>query len=316
MPPPDKDHVPEPTDLSMSQPGVRILRAAWKHKSLLLFGLVVGVVGGVLYYLQKQPVYQSSTQLMVIKKNPERRMLQGLEGLQPLPDDYVSSHVNLLKSPLIVERAVREHGLESRPFLAGNKDPVGLILSGLTVTSPNGSNSLSSPIINLSYRCTSPDDCQLVLNAIVTSYKQFLDEKYQNVNKETVNLITSATKALLEDKVKHEAAYKQLRAAAPDFIRAKDGGLAKQDLLSRIDDRRTVLVLRRIELETRKSNIEHDLEQKKDLSVIADLMVERNGPAATSNDLRTKLRARLAELQVEQRRWVIDSAVLIRNWSI
>ena len=106
-------------------------------------------------------------------------------------EDYVSAHATLIKSPLIVSRAVEEGRLNSLPSLAGFSDPTRPIIAALSVerdagdARPGGSN-----VLNLAFRGRSPSDAQAVLAAIIASYERFLDETFQTVNKDTLELLT------------------------------------------------------------------------------------------------------------------------------
>ena len=48
----------------------------------------------------------------------------------------------------------------------------------------------------MSYRGTSPEDCKVILAAIIESYKDFLDDTYLNFSEETLKLITKASDVL------------------------------------------------------------------------------------------------------------------------
>ncbi len=151
---------------------------------------------------------------MVIKNRADSVPIQSLNGGQSLAyDDYASSHAALLHSPLIVERAVKEHDLQQLPSLAGQGDPAGLINSNLSVgVAQNGS---ANPILNLSYRGAAPEDCRAVLNAVIHSYEKFLSETYQNVNKESAELIKKATELLQTDLKNLKKKQQELRATGP-----------------------------------------------------------------------------------------------------
>src|SRR5262249_24122137 len=192
--------------------GPGLWQIAWQRKSLIALGVVASLVLGALYYAQRQPVYQTNAQVLVIKKRPDALPAAGSNAQMAYFEDYVSTHVALMKSPLIVERAVEKSGLKNLRSLAGEGEAVQAILPSLSVarardtTAAGGSN-----ILNLSFRATANDECARVLNAIIESYKSFLDEKYHLASDDTLKLITQARDVLEKELAEKEAAYLELR---------------------------------------------------------------------------------------------------------
>src|SRR5271166_3903697 len=90
--------VEEPQTSSM--PG--LLTIAWQYKYLLVLGGVVGVILGGLYSTRLKPVYQTSAQVMVVKKRPDALPLPGTDQSMSYTDDYLSTHQVLIRSPLII----------------------------------------------------------------------------------------------------------------------------------------------------------------------------------------------------------------------
>src|SRR5262249_5169136 len=149
----------------------------------------VGLVVGALYYARSTPVYQSAAQVLVVKKRPD--VLPGFGAAQGGNiDDYVAGHVTLIRSPLIVRQAVEEWDLQSLGSLHMYSDPSVPILGSLNVGLANGTVTGSTNVLNLTYRGSDASDCRAVLNAVIDSYEKFLDETYQNVNEDTLKLIT------------------------------------------------------------------------------------------------------------------------------
>src|SRR5262249_36637419 len=157
------------------------------------------------------PVYQSAAQVLVVKKRADALPIQGLETSQAYYDDYVSVHIVLIKSPLIIARAVKNGELQKLKSFEGCSDPVGPIIAGLTVardSKDSYSYGNSSNILNLSFRGPVADECDVVLNAVVESYQSFLDETYRNLSHEAVNLINSAKNVLHDDLARAKKTYK------------------------------------------------------------------------------------------------------------
>src|SRR5262245_26968681 len=108
------------------------LQVVWRRRWLVLLGAVVGLVLGALVYAQRSPVYQSSAQVLVVKKRSEAMQVGG--GTQQAVqyyEDYASTHLVLIRSPLVVQRAVKKRNLGALKSFEGQGDPTGAILAGL-----------------------------------------------------------------------------------------------------------------------------------------------------------------------------------------
>jgi uncharacterized protein involved in exopolysaccharide biosynthesis len=85
---------------------IDLLQIVWRRKSLLLLGIVIGVVAGSLYYSRAVPIYESSAEVLVVKKRPE--VVTGDQRSMSSFEDYVATHRALIKSPLIIEQAIAQ----------------------------------------------------------------------------------------------------------------------------------------------------------------------------------------------------------------
>ena len=120
---------------------------------------------------------------MIIKKQPQ--ILPGNLSNQTamLVEDYLTAHTFLIKSPKIVHMANQDKHLYELPSFAGVTDVESIIAGNLTATPASTSNSNSTtPILNLAYRSTVPEDADKVLDAVITAYKSFLADKYRGVS--------------------------------------------------------------------------------------------------------------------------------------
>jgi capsular exopolysaccharide synthesis family protein len=250
---------PEPPDTlepPAVQPSRNILQIAWERKALVLLGLVVGAGLGVLVYTQRTPVYRSSAQVLVVKKQANAVPITGGDPRWPYVDDYVSAHLILIRSPLIVNRAVEKHQLGALKSFAGG-DPAGAIAASLTVTRENKESYLSSAnVINLAYQGPVADDSRVVLDAVIDSYKDFLDETYRNVSDNTVDLITKARDLLQTNLKEEEDKYRAFREKSPFLGKGKDGTTLSQTRLAEIETRQSALLVRKAELQERLQAIE------------------------------------------------------------
>src|SRR5438046_2116125 len=69
-----------------------------RHKSFVLFGVMIGLIVGGLAYLQAAPVFQSSSQVLVIKKRPDVVLANPAEQRNSYTEDYLATHTILIQS--------------------------------------------------------------------------------------------------------------------------------------------------------------------------------------------------------------------------
>src|SRR4051794_24402632 len=96
----DEPHA-ETGDEFRAAAGPGIWEMAWRHKALLALGLVVGLALGSLYYARAERVYQSATKILVVKKRQDALPLPGMDPRLAQAEDYVSTHLVLIRSPLV-----------------------------------------------------------------------------------------------------------------------------------------------------------------------------------------------------------------------
>jgi capsular exopolysaccharide synthesis family protein len=234
-----------------------LLQVFWRRKALIAAGTTVGLVIAGLVYAQMAPVYQAVTQVLVVKKNSSPLALEGGDSRVTYVEDYVTTQLLVIKSQMIVERAVKKRDLGSLPSLQGRSDPVAAVRAGLSAErEKDASGGAPNNVINLSYSCSIAEDCPTVLNAIVDTYKEFLDEKYRNVSDDTVSLITNGRNVLLKELKDKETAYYDFSQKSPLIWKGKDGVNVQQERVAGIEGRRTVLKERSAQLREKLAAIE------------------------------------------------------------
>jgi len=221
------------------------VRIFWRRKSLVILGTVVGLVGGILYYAQAPPVYESVSQVLLVKKRPET--MAGLNNLFDL-QDQLPTHQTLVKSPVIIEQAIKTRKLRELASLADAEDPVEAIALSLG-TARATARATSKDILQLTYRGRDPEDCAAILNALVECYKEFLAETYQNIGDDTLRSLTEAARALRAEIEKKEKDYETFRLTSPVIVKGKDNNDNRNERLTGIEAKRAAMLLRQAELE-------------------------------------------------------------------
>jgi polysaccharide biosynthesis transport protein len=227
--------------------GRNFLEIAWSRKSLIGLGVVVGLTVGLLFYFLATPVYQSKAQILVVKKRPDS--FTGIDTRSLSIEDFVATHKTLIESPTIIEGAVERGNLSRLDCFADKEDLTELIQKSLVVTR-NRSAGTNNNVLDLAVRTTNPGDSELVLNAIIESYKDYLDVTYRSISDDTVKLIMQAREVLEQDLKKQDTAYRSFRQNAPVLLsRNKDGTSLTQERLSSIETKRSMLLVRKAEIQ-------------------------------------------------------------------
>lgn len=218
--------------------GIQIWRALLHYKLLVIFCTLSGTGLGYLYYLRQPVIYLSASKILLVKKETNELPV-------PIPrsrsfEDNVATQMIMMRSPAVVRNAVEKHNLAALEMFGGG-DPTGAIVSRLSVNQANEKVN----ILDITYPGSVADECPKVINAVIESYQEFLQESHQNVGKETVDLINQAKETLLSELAKKEAAYREFRQTAP-LIWTKEGTLnVHRARLANIEGARSSLIISR-----------------------------------------------------------------------
>jgi capsular exopolysaccharide synthesis family protein len=310
-----------------------------RRKWRILLCLVLGLAGAVVYCLLAGPWYESSAQVLVIKKRLETSPIS--EPGQGRPqEDYLATHMLLITSPRVVGKAIQKNRLQELEQLrnadvlhemlnplrsrllgqgsgdAGDDRPVKEIIRSLSVSrdSPKPGLSPSNEILNLSFNGRAAGDCPVILNAIIDSYQECLKDTYRNTNSEALELITQARDLLHHDLDAREAAYRQFLQSTPPVWRGKDGGTIHQDRLFTIDARRAALQIRRSEIQASLEAVERARQTGASVAGVLDLtaplpanrevvapnVLTNPEPGASARSARVTLEEELINLKLQE----------------
>src|SRR5579871_1530395 len=265
--------------LSLSEQGFAVYQEVWqilcRRRGRILLVIVLALALAAGYCAVSGPWYDSSAQLLVIKKKLETTPLTGPDHLRA-QEDYLSTHMLLITSRRVIARAIekgdlqsleqfQEHGglrrelydwlmasiLGPDPESRREEKLVTDIIHALVVTrdAQKPGVSPSNEVLNLAFRGKVAADCPKILDAIIGSYQDFLKETYRNTNAETLELMEQARVMVQKDLEAKEAAYQQFLAETPPLWKIQDKSTAHQDRLLKIDARLSALRMRKAEIE-------------------------------------------------------------------
>ena len=251
--------------------GFDYLGMMWRRKWLLMFGAVVGLGMGYLYYTKQPPVYQSSAEIQVSNPNATQNLpMEGLEyQAHPLADE-----IRVIRSELVLKDAAIMGDLSStKQFSGRSNESIAASLSGSGALSLVPMNGMGSSVITVSYSCNEPSDARRVVQAVIDAYSKYLQSMHHNVGEETIRYIDDARGEVLKKLESLEAQYDKFkqnnllidrngthtsihRANAEQLLGEKQRlniertylygqYRAVQDAIERKDDPRTVLLMLR-----------------------------------------------------------------------
>jgi succinoglycan biosynthesis transport protein ExoP len=283
-------------------------KVVWRRKWLVALGLVVGLMIGGLYYTQCVPVYESAAQVLVVKKRPE--VIVGQNVHLSHFEDYVDTHRTLIQSPLIIDRAVKQGNLAALASFEGEQGRLTeAVIDSLSVNPVSQSSKIAAEsILALSYRGKVADECPVITEAILASYRQFLDETYRDMSDDTAKLISEARDILQKDLAAQEAAYREFRQTSPLIRKGAEDINPRQERLTRIEAERSVLLFRKAELEANLATLESASKSglsARELIVLASDLTNK-AEHNTQPDERVTLDSQLLPLLVEEQSLLQD----------
>jgi len=212
------------------------------RKWLILFGLLVGAGLGYLYAIKQAPVYETTAQVLVVNERKPVLPMKGIEA-EIGYEQNSATHSLLIRSPLIVRRAIEDHQLGALQSFAGKSNLSRVIIDGISVIRADSGGDGSANVLEMKFQGPDPLECAQVLKAVIESYQSFLGETAQNISKETVQLITEAKDSLLTHLREQEAQYRKFRQDAPLLWNKDKGTNIHQARLTQIEAARSELLL-------------------------------------------------------------------------
>jgi len=232
--------MPAPPETGLLDVWALIRRRKW----LIVFGMVAGLALSCLYYYQATPIYESEVQILVMPKDSNLPTPSGARGGQiqqeSLEEDVLSTHIALFRSPRIVREALEKHDLKSLPSIArvvaAGGDPAGRIIGGLEVGKGGEGEAKNARVLSATFRSPVPEECEVVLNALVESYQDFLGQTFRDTSTEAVELITKAKSELGEELEERETAYREFRKEVPLIWKGEESLNVHQMRLAKIEE--------------------------------------------------------------------------------
>lgn len=170
-----------------------VLRALWRRKFLMILGIICGVGLGAAYHYLLPAVYSSRADLLVVRKRPRALPIPGVDPQHSYFQDSLGTHQALIKSPLIVKRAMDDAGLAKLSSLGGGELPEDEIIASIVKSLRVDRDAVSmlennDAVFFVSYEGTDPEQTQIILDAVIKTYDDYLNEIHRNDSDGIYNL--------------------------------------------------------------------------------------------------------------------------------
>lgn len=272
------------------QTTVDLLDLLWRRRIRVVLCMLTGVGLGVLYCALTSPVYESTADVLVVQKRPQA--MTGDRQYESGFEDYIATHLAIITSPLIVERAIEASNLGSLQGFADLEYPedelVDVIINNLEVE--GGSRELgenADSIMSLAFRSHVPEDCPVVLQALLDSYEDFHHEVYHGMTDSTVSLISQARDLLKNDIAQQEENYNAFRQTSPLVAKGNDEINPLQDRLTTIEVQRSALLLRRSEIKWQLLALEQARKEGRGNQQMLEMVTELRAQSTADSTLPT-----------------------------
>jgi capsular exopolysaccharide synthesis family protein len=266
--------------------GVPLWEIVRRRKSYIALGAVLGVVGGVLFYFLAPRTYESTAQVLVVKKRPAEISTTtagalghgdvGGLGIAAFADEFLDTHLAVVRSSVVIGNAVTKRSLAELDAFRESNKPVTDIIRSVTVMRDRdksaGAGRSHSQILNVSFRCGVADDCGTVLSAVIESYQDFLSNSNQSSAKEALELFKKARDLVQNDLDKKEKEYGEFRRNSPYLWKTGTGTTLYQERLANIDAQRASMNIRTAQIRATLAAVDEAIKKGRSRAEVLDLV--------------------------------------------
>ena len=134
-------------------------------------------------------------------------------------EDYLPTHAAIVTSHTVLGRAIEAVGLDKLPSLQKADDPLEEAIKRLDVTRPDR----QAKILRVDFRAGSRGEATRMLTAIIESYRNFLETKYQKNSSNVIKLIVKARNELSKELKDLEREYRTFHMQNLDLLLDEGG---------------------------------------------------------------------------------------------
>lgn len=184
---------PQPAPFLLAAPGEQNEEAGFdfwgvlnRRKWLVFLGLVTGMGLGALYDAQCETVYRSVAKVKIEPKDPVVMPMSN-QRILPTAAELTIRHDQLIGQYNIVDNCLTKYDLKNLTSFENLSEDkiVPTVMSNLEVSQ----NKEEQVLYDLVFYSSEPEDAQTILNNLIRSYEENLNEQYKNENDEVEKLL-------------------------------------------------------------------------------------------------------------------------------
>ena len=192
-----------------------------RRKWLIFLGVITGMALGALYHAQCETIYKSEAAVKIEPKDPLYvAMSHSQNYMGPDAVDVGVRHDQFINRPNVVNECMNKNKLTSlRCFENLPEDQiVPEVIDNLDVSQ----NAKEEILYELVFRSSRPDDAQTILNKLIATYEDQLEQQYKDESQEVATLL----KTVHED---FGADYKRLIIEHRKLLNQKGGAVVTEN---------------------------------------------------------------------------------------
>lgn len=184
---------------------LRFLRMLRLRKHVVLSTLYVFFLLGAIYYFLAPRLFESLARILIVDQQQGQL---GTVGSQIANDNTITTHRELVLSPVVIQRAIQQLEPKYLTDLQGIRPQkwVDSIAQRLRAGTTRKTN-----IIDVSYRSENPESAAAVVRAIIQAYLDFVDENHKGTAGEISTLLTEKRDQIQQTLVAKQHELQQLR---------------------------------------------------------------------------------------------------------
>ncbi len=158
-----------------------------RRKWLIFLGLVTGLALGYLYDVQTEKIYQSKAVIRIEPKDPMALSISRSDVMLPGADKFIRRHDRIINQEITVYNCLKGNNLFVLDSLADlpEDEAVTEVLENLEIE-PDREDPFN---FQLSFRSTDGDDTQTILNNLIETYRNELEDEYNDKSDQFVTLL-------------------------------------------------------------------------------------------------------------------------------
>ncbi|HEV3257725.1 MAG TPA: hypothetical protein VG013_12645, partial [Gemmataceae bacterium] len=262
----------------------QMLAVIRRRKLLLCTGLLLVYGLGALYYFSRDSVYESRASVLV------HLVGDALTGRNDERPNYIPTHIQLITSTAVLDRA-RER-LKANDTASTDWPSTEALADGIKVSCQK-----DTEILTIAYRTKDKAVAATVVEAVVGSYLDFVNETHRSTSKDVLQILTQQ-----RDELDRQLRDKETQLLA---LQQKEGVLTLEDDKNNVAMARVLAVnnsftqaqVHRLEIEARYQSLEAAIARGESVEGFLLRYLDRLGTDTVSQNLGLKQASEAAQFQ-------------------